>query len=372
MVDFRLIPGDPDFPTSNKRDLLPKDHWLRTERYIDADRSPLGRHKENVQDAIFAFSQAGGKFPASFDWENPEHYFIQGTQRIRTQEATGGGWRTSAKEKHQGWLEVPVVWSTNALWSAVSAYTDIHHEKGAGKKYDYFFSFFIKGLEPEWPCILTICTPRGRFPTSKENPRYSYELRLLGLSPWEKFIKEKERELFRATSTRDMAELRFVLDRLLFMDSELEGVMHQMACGWDPMDYGDLKGWQLVEKFYPEKAFREKLVRAWNSIDDQDERYGRSRGTWSDFEILLRDSYRDLMHLVETGVLDELTTWKEADDLLQKALCNEPYPQSGPINSLVMNIPSCRSLLHVLTEFWAGADIARVSRLAHNLRFTRR
>lgn len=363
MVDFTLLPGDPDFPTSSKRDLLPEDHWLRTERYIDADR--MYRQREDVQPAIFAFSQAGGKFPLAFDRDNPEHYFVQKVERFTIDKVLRGGWEVTPKEKLQGWVDFPVVWSTADLCSAVSAYTDIHHEKGAGKKYDYHFSFFIKGLQPDWPCILTTIFPRGLFP-SKENE--GFEQKLLGLSPWEKMVKAKERELFLEMDSATMEEITFAIDRLLFMDSELDGAIHQIMYDFDPVQFG--WGKELSEKFYPRKAFREKLVQAWESLGNRDERYGREHRNWSDFDMLLRDSYQHLFRLVKKGDLNE-DGWREADDLIQKALCNEPYPKSGPAFSQVMKIHSSRSLLSVLEEFWTGTDSIELNRLAHRLRFLR-
>lgn len=364
MVDFTLLPGDPDFPTSNKRDLLPEDHWLRTERYIDADRR--FRLREEVQPAIFAFSRAGGKFPIIFDRDNPEHYFVQKLERVRVENVLRGGWEVTAKEKRQGWVELPVVWSTAELWSAVSAYTDIHHEKGFGKKYDSHFSFLIKGIQPDWPCILTTLYPRGLFP-SKENE--GYEQKLLGISPWEKMVKAKERELFREMDSASKEELAFAIDRLLFMDMELDGVMHLLTYDfYNPEQFG--WGKELSEKFYPGEAFRTKLVEAWESLGDRDERYGRGDRNWSDFDMLLRDSYQQLFRLVRKGDLTE-DGWKAADDLIQKALCNEPFPKSGPAFIQVMEIHSSRSLLSVLEGFWAGTDSIELNRLAHGLRFLR-
>lgn len=350
--DFRLIPGNPNPPPRNKKELLPEGHWLRTGRYVDGDSSHLGRRKETVQEAIFAFRKTGRKFPDQFDWDNPEHYFIQRMEQRHINDALSGGFETSAKEKHQGWFELPIVWPTASLEDAVSAYTNVHHERGAGKKYDEFFSFGIKVVAPDWPCILTLHAPRGSFPAIPRS-KYAYDLKIHGLSPWEKKLKEMECELFRDLGNSEKS--KHDLGRLLFADRELYGFLYQFQWGWDPVH------WESLSKVCPSGESRRLLVKALREIGDK---YDRASRKWSSFDHLLNHSYMELVAKVEQGLLEEKTSWVEADDLLQNALCGKAYSKSGTIYSMVSGIPPCRSLLELMKVYWEDFEVSRLNEIA--------
>lgn len=297
--------------------------WFTTHRYFDGDSNMEGRNRHCVQRAIFAFIKSGrilpNEFPDLFPKEDPfEWYFMEKIMRFPAYATDLTP--ISEEERQDGHVRVPLVWHLACLWDAVNSYTNSARPNGPGKRYDRLFSFEVKMLRPEWKCIRSLLTMRAAF--NKEE----------GLSPWEKGLKAKEQEFLSNIKRLDKEDIRKSLQRLCFMDQEL---FNFLSCSWGG------------ESFRIPKEDRELLGELRNPMF-----YEMNSDRRSDFDILVDDSYFELLRAVEQKEIDQ-AGWQECDEILQNALGGT----ITPLRSYMKRLKKLPILMKILKKYWAGIKV---------------
>lgn len=323
-------------------------NWLETGRFVDGEKTFLGRRRETVQEAILAFAATGMDFPENPDSRNQDHYFVAKTVEVFAHELDGTDIQRDPKTKLPVRAQAPLAWWIGDLAEAIGRYTNYNKKTGAGRRYDEDFSFLIKILKPEWPCITSRCGLRGSFKAPPNTSAYFYRKEIHGLSPWEKALKKEEIEFFRRCGEMKHVKIREKLGRLFFLDPELSVIHH--------LEYHD----PYIEALALDPKAREALVDAWNDFDD---RYDRREPSY--FDLLLDHSYSELAHAVTENVM-ERRVWEQADDLLQRALQNQPYDQSHAL-PIFRKMKFCNGLLELLKAYWDGTRKERLKELGQEI-----